>query len=129
MDVGLDVLEALMAIHPDPVRREQLDAKGRHNELLAAEYQEGMELQDKGLVHRDIKPQNVMLTRKGAKLLDFNIASRVGDPVYTQSGTPAYQAPDADITRREVSTELVAVGVMLYELLCDRHHPSPRSKP
>ena len=55
-----------------------------------------MELKDKGLVHRDIKPHNVMLTRTGAKLLDFNIASRVGDSVYTQSGTPPYQPPDAE---------------------------------
>ena len=36
---------------------------------------------ENALVHRDIKPQNIMLTRTGAKLLDFNIASRVGDPV------------------------------------------------
>jgi uncharacterized protein (TIGR02653 family) len=129
VDVALDVLDALVAIHPDSLRLEQLDAKGRHSELSEAEYQEWMELQDKGLVHRDIKPQNVMLTRKGAKLLDFNIASRVGDPVYTQSGTPPYQAPDADLTRWDVSTDLFAVGVMLYELLCDGHHPYPGSKP
>jgi len=61
----------------------------------------------------------VLLTRKGAKLLDFNIASRVGDPVKTLSGTPPYQAPDADYTRWDVSTDLFAVGVMLYELLCN----------
>jgi serine/threonine protein kinase len=47
-----------------------------------------MELQDKGLVHRDIKPLNIVLTQAGAKLLDFNIASRVGDEVKTLSGTP-----------------------------------------
>ena len=70
-----------------------------------------------------------MLTRSGAKLLDFNIASRVGDPVHTQSGTPPYQAPDADLTRWDVSTDLFAVGVLLYELLCDGHHPYPGSKP
>jgi serine/threonine protein kinase len=70
-----------------------------------------------------------MLTRTGAKLLDFNIASRVGDPVYTQSGTPSYQAPDADLTRWDVSTDLFAVGVMLYELLCNGQHPYPNSKP
>ena len=72
---------------------------------------------------------NVILARRGAKLLDFNIASRVGDPVMTQSGTPPYQAPDADLTRWDVSTDLFAVGVLLYELLCDGHHPYPAGQP
>ena len=49
--------------------------------------------------------------------------------MYTQSGTPPYQAPDADLTRWDVSTDLFAVGVMLYELLCDGHHPYPGSRP
>ena len=70
-----------------------------------------------------------MLTRSGVKLLDFNIASRVGDPVRTVSGTPPYQPPDADLTRWDVSTDLFAVGVMLYQLLCNGHHPYPSSKP
>jgi len=70
-----------------------------------------------------------MLTRTGAKLLDFNIASRVGDPVYTQSGTPPYQAPDADLTRWDVTTDLFAVGVVLYQLLCNGQHPYPHAKP
>jgi serine/threonine protein kinase len=80
-------------------------------------------------VHRDIKPLNVVLTRTGAKLLDFNIASRVGDSVRTQSGTPPYQPPDADLTRWDVSTDLFAVGVLLYQLLCDGQHPYPNSRP
>jgi hypothetical protein len=108
VDVALDLLDALAAFHPDSARLNELE---------------------NGLIHRDIKPQNVILTRTGAKLLDFNIASRVGDPVHTQSGTPPYRPPDADLTSWDVSTDLFAVGVLLYQLLCDGRHPYPYQMP
>jgi uncharacterized protein (TIGR02653 family) len=129
IDVALDVLNALVAIHPDSERLDALDKKKREGEITAAEYDELMSLSENALVHRDIKPQNIMMTRSGAKLLDFNIASRVGDPVRTVSGTPPYQPPDADLTRWDVSTDLFAVGVTLYELLCDGQHPYEQTRP
>ena len=129
VDVALDVLSALMAIHPDSERLDALNKKKMEGEITPAELDEFMSLSENALVHRDIKPQNIMLTRGGARLLDFNIASRVGDPVHTVSGTPPYQPPDADITRWDVSMDLFAVGVTLYELLCDGEHPYPRARP
>jgi uncharacterized protein (TIGR02653 family) len=129
IDVALDVLNALISIHPDSIRLSELDEKRHGGDLSEEEFREMQELQERGVVHRDVKPQNIILTRQGAKLLDFNIASRVGDPVKTLSGTPPYQAPDADYSRWDVSTDLFAVGVVLYELLCNGEHPYIGGKP
>jgi Protein tyrosine and serine/threonine kinase len=129
VDVALDLLDALVAFHPDAARLKQLEAERSQGNRPEAESDEWTELTGSGLIHRDIKPRNIILTRTGAKLLDFNIASRVGDPVHTQSGTPPYQPPDAGLNRWDVSTDLFAVGVLLYQLLCNGSHPYPNAMP
>ncbi|BFU42617.1 protein kinase domain-containing protein [Krasilnikovia sp. MM14-A1004] len=73
-----------------------------------------------GLVHRDIKPGNVMVTRAGAKVVDFGIAATAGpgEPESELLGTPAYLAPErltGDTV--EPASDVYALGVLLYRLL------------
>src|SRR4051812_2722175 len=73
-----------------------------------------------GLVHRDIKPGNVMVTPSGAKVVDFGIAAAAGphDPEEALLGTPAYLAPERLIGGPvEPATDVYALGVLLYRLL------------
>ncbi len=73
-----------------------------------------------GVLHRDMKPANVMVDGKGrAKITDFGLA-RVADELKDQAefaGTPAYMAPE-QITAGKVSikTDLYALGLVLYEM-------------
>jgi serine/threonine-protein kinase len=73
-----------------------------------------------GLVHRDVKPANLLLTVDGdLKLADFGLARRVGDAaVQDSSGTPNYMSPEqmrgGAVERR---SDLYAAGVVLYEML------------
>ncbi|MEU4398027.1 serine/threonine-protein kinase [Micromonospora orduensis] len=80
---------------------------------------------DQGLVHRDIKPGNVMLTPTGAKVLDFGIAAVAGDPEIDFEGrllgTPAYLAPER-LAAGEVlpASDVYALGLLLHRALTGR---------
>lgn len=78
----------------------------------------------KGVVHRDLKPGNVMMTTDGAIVMDFGIA-RVLDVAMTVStmfiGTPQYSAPECILTTRVgPPADRYALGIMLFEFLAGK---------
>ncbi len=71
----------------------------------------------RGILHRDIKPGNVMVIHGEVKLLDFGIASRINN-VSGLAGTLDYMAPELLLKEApSVQSDLYSVGVLFYQML------------
>ena len=94
---------------------------------IAIQICEGLkEAHEQGVTHRDVKPANIMLTRKGrVKITDFGLAHLAGRSKLTKSGTtlgtPAYMSPEQALGEpTDRRSDVWGVGIVLYEMMAGR---------
>jgi serine/threonine-protein kinase len=141
--VGPTLAQALTRLEGSRPVKEPLPA--RRALVLARQMLDGVgHAHSHSLVHRDLKPDNVLLVDMGGwervKVIDFGIVKLVGDAAAAFGaaaltntglvvGTPAYMAPEQAMGRPiDGRTDLYAIGVILFEMLTGRlpfHDPDP----
>ena len=79
-------------------------------------------IHERGLIHRDVATDNVMLTRDHqAKLIDLGFMAPAGIAFKEKSGTPSYMAPEQfQVRPLHAATDIYAFGIMLFELFTKR---------
>ncbi|HEY7566396.1 MAG TPA: serine/threonine-protein kinase, partial [Gemmatimonadaceae bacterium] len=107
--------------------RDRLDREGRLDPALAASVTarvaEALDYaHHKGVIHRDLKPTNIMLERQGGlKVMDYGIArAQFREGITTTGGfigTPQYSAPEAADGLTEPKSDIYSLGVVFFEML------------
>jgi serine/threonine protein kinase/Flp pilus assembly protein TadD len=134
LPVGMLRRSSLAAVVAEFVRPQGADpvpARGRTEDYVTAIVEIGAQVaralacaHEHGVVHRDVKPSNVLLRLDGSAVLtDFGLARHRDDPSLTRTGvfagTPFFTSPEQAAGRADVDhrTDLFSLGALLYELL------------
>jgi serine/threonine protein kinase len=107
---GTTLLEVLRAKAPlDPPEAQE----------IASQFLAGLEaIHQASLVHRDVKPENIMVTRTGrVVVMDFGLARSAAEGAGTVSGTRAYMAPEQAEGVTDARSDLFSAGVILAEMV------------
>jgi serine/threonine-protein kinase len=137
IDVGQDAASGLwyfaMEYVDGPSLRQVLDEQEVFEERRALEIVSGvaraLECANRtGLVHRDVKPHNIMLTSKGVpKLADLGLAHEIDSEGLNETGralgTPCYMSPEqvrGEIDQLDIRTDLYSLGATLFHLVTGR---------
>ena len=112
-------LSAVIARGPVPIREAV---------RIISEVAEALgEAHEKGIVHRDVKPDNIIVSKKSVKVLDFGIAKQTNptsmdSKTLTQGGmivgTPYYMSPEQALGRAvDLRSDIFSLGVVMYEMI------------
>jgi tRNA A-37 threonylcarbamoyl transferase component Bud32 len=115
------LLAAVEALHPSDERRRSLKKQMQErSQVSEEEFAEYFRLCESGYLHRDLKPDNVIVSDEKlwtVRLIDVQLAKRPDEANLTRVGTPAYAPADWGIAKWDVSFDLYAVGVIFHELM------------
>lgn len=122
----------VMALIEGESLADRLQAERRLDEATAADIAWQMAdalhyAHSQNIIHRDVKPANILLTADGrAMLTDFGVALALDDPALTRTGfivgTPAYIAPEQAAGQRPLDgrADIYTLGVVLYQMVTGR---------
>ena len=90
----------------------------------------GMERINSKLVHRDIKPQNILISDNQLKISDFGLSKIAAENTRTYTfkggGTPLYMAPEAwDYSKNTIQMDIYSMGIVFYQLATKQYPYAP----